>query len=165
VVAAAQLMVGGEPTLAFVLMASHRKEKGMPPVEVLPSAERSAHMRKIKSKNTKPELLLSRALRRAGLNPKRHDKLRPGKPDFAFCRKRVAVFVDGDFWHGLCGLPKTNTEWWAEKFRRNVERDERQTRELQDMGWLVLRYREKDVNKKGRAEQIAAEIKEALSCR
>jgi DNA mismatch endonuclease, patch repair protein len=151
-----------EPTSAFA-MASHRKHKGMPPIDVLPTPERSAHMRRIKGKNTKPEVLLARALRRAGLNPKRHDKLRPGKPDFAFCRRRLAVFVDGDFWHGLCGLPKTNTAWWAEKFRRNVERDRRQTLELEAMGWTVLRYREKDVCKKGRAAEIAAEIKELLT--
>jgi DNA mismatch endonuclease (patch repair protein) len=149
----------------FQFFASHKKHKDMPPIDTLPTPERSAHMRRIKGKNTKPEVLLARALRRAGLNPKRHDKLRPGKPDFAFCRKRVAVFVDGDFWHGLCGLPKTNTAWWAEKFRRNVARDERQTLELREMGWLVLRYREKDVNKKGRADEIAAEIKEALGRR
>ena len=146
-----------------VLAMSHFKHKGMPPIDTLPTPERSAHMRKIKGKNTKPEVLLASALRRAGLRPKRHDKLRPGKPDFAFCTKKVAVFVDGDFWHGLCGLPKTNTEWWAEKFRRNVARDERQTLELKAMGWTVLRYREKDVNKKGRADEIAAEIKEILN--
>lgn len=151
-----------EPTLAFAFAASHRKEKGMPPVEVTPSAERSAIMRRIKAKDTKPERLLAAALRRLGLRPKRHDKLRPGKPDFAFPRRRVAVFVDGDFWHGRCGLPKTNTEWWAEKFRRNVARDRRQNAALRAMGWRVIRLREKDVVRKGAADKIAANIKRRI---
>jgi DNA mismatch endonuclease, patch repair protein len=134
----------------------------MPPVEVLPSAERSAIMRRIGSKNTRPEVLLRRALRRAGLRPKLHDRLRPGKPDFSFPRARLAVFVDGDFWHGRCGLPKTNTDWWREKFRRNIARDRRQARQLRAAGWSVLRFRERDVERKGGADRIAARVRRRL---
>lgn len=148
-----------------VLAMSHLKEKGMPPIDTLPDAERSAHMRKIKSKNTKPERLLARELRRLGLNPKRNDRLRPGKPDFSFVRKRVAVFVDGDFWHGRCGVPKTNSAWWTEKFRRNAARDARQSTELRDAGWLVLRFWEKDIVKKGAAALAAAHVKSMLEGR
>jgi DNA mismatch endonuclease, patch repair protein len=143
---------------------SHLKHSpDMPPIVTLPTPERSAHMRKIGSKNTKPEQRLASALRRLGLRPKRNDKLRPGKPDFSFPTKRVAVFVDGRFWHGLCGLPKTNTEWWAEKFRRNVERDRKQEDTLKEMGWTVLRWSDRDVMRKGGADAIAAAIKEALA--
>ena len=76
-----------------------------------------------------------------------------------FRRPRVCVFVDGCFWHGCprhFRLPKTNSEWWAEKIRDNMERDVRKTGELQDRGWEVIRVWEHDVA--GSQDRVAAVV-------
>ena len=96
-----------------------------------------------KSKNTKPELLVRQALRSAGLPGYRlHWKKAPGKPDVCFPGRKVAVFVHGCYWHRCpyCALPlpKTNVEFWAQKFARNQARDERDQRLLLEDGWTVL---------------------------
>jgi DNA mismatch endonuclease (patch repair protein) len=65
----------------------------------------------------------------------------PGTPDIVFTRARIAVFVDGCYWHGCpkhASIPKTNTQWWLEKFRENKARDRRKDRELRRAGWLPL---------------------------
>ena len=99
---------------------------------------RSEIMARIKSKNTNPELAAFRALRRIGLRFKKHDRLRPGTPDISFPRKKVAVFVHGEFWHGRGKLPKVNQEFWTAKFKRNVERDLQVSRQLEELGWKVV---------------------------
>jgi len=111
--------------------------------------QRSRIMRAIRRKDTKPELLLRGALSALGLHHRYrlHRKDLPGTPDVVFPRARVAVFVDGDFWHGRRRkLPANNKELWHEKFRRNRERDRRVDLELEAMGWLPLRFWESDVN-------------------
>ena len=72
-----------------------------------------------------------------------------GKPDFVFPKEKVAVFVDGCFWHGhpkRCRMPETNREYWEKKIQRNVERDKTVTRTLQEKGWKVLRIWEHTVS-------------------
>ena len=96
-----------------------------------------------KSKNTKPELRVRAALRDAGLVGYRiHWKKAPGKPDICFPGRRVAIFVNGCFWHRCphCALPlpKSNVDFWQAKFARNVARDERDLRLLSADGWTVL---------------------------
>ena len=96
-----------------------------------------------RSKNTKPELLVRHALREAGLPGYRlHWKKAPGKPDVCFPGRRVAVFVNGCYWHRCpyCALPlpKTNVEFWEAKFSRNRARDERDQQLLLSQGWKVL---------------------------
>lgn len=95
-----------------------------------------------RAKNTKPEQALRVLLRRAGFPGYRLHWPLPGRPDIAYPGRRVAVFVNGDFWHRCphCNpsMPKTNREFWAEKFARNVERDARKTSELEAMGWTVV---------------------------
>lgn len=113
--------------------------------------ERSRMMACIKGKNTKPELRLRSALHHSGLRFRIHRKDLPGTPDLAFVSRKVAVFVDGDFWHGRFyfeqgRIPKSNTGAWIRKFERNRERDLRVDAELEAMGWLPLRYWESDVN-------------------
>lgn len=105
--------------------------------------ERSAHMSKIRSKDTKPELRLRRMLHGAGYRYRLHDRKLPGRPDLVFPGRRKVIFVHGCFWHGHecpvgSRLPKTNTVFWASKRRRNQERDALQRRLLEDMGWSVL---------------------------
>lgn len=96
-----------------------------------------------KSKNTKPELRVRAALREAGLAGYRlHWKKAPGHPDICYPGRKVAIFVNGCFWHRCphCGLPspKSNVEFWEAKFARNRARDRREHDELVAAGWTVL---------------------------
>lgn len=94
-----------------------------------------------KRANTKPELLVRQRLRKAGLTGYRLQWKVPGHPDVAWPGKRVALFVNGCFWHRCprCKprMPKSNVEYWVVKFQRNVERDERSVSELEALGWKV----------------------------
>jgi DNA mismatch endonuclease, patch repair protein len=91
--------------------------------------------------NTGVELALRRELHRIGLRYRIHVRALPGTPDIALTRARVAVFVDGCFWH-RCPQhgtsPKNNSEWWAAKLDGNVERDRRKDLQLQDLGWVPV---------------------------
>ncbi|MCL2504479.1 MAG: very short patch repair endonuclease [Coriobacteriia bacterium] len=96
-----------------------------------------------KGKDTKPELKVRRLLREAGFPGYRLQwKKVPGRPDIAYPGRRVAIFVNGCFWHRCpkCNLPvpKTNADYWEEKFRRNCERDQRKIKELEESGWTVF---------------------------
>ena len=100
-------------------------------------------MAKIRSKDTKPEMLLRRMLHRDGIRYRLHDRRLPGKPDLVFAGRRKVIFVNGCFWHGHdcpvgSRLPKSNTEFWTEKRLRNQERDVRQRHQLIDQGWRYL---------------------------
>ena len=96
-----------------------------------------------KSKNTKPELVVRRRLREAGLSGyRRHWKKGPGRPDVCYPGRKIAIFVNGCFWHRCphCNLPtpKSNVSFWEAKFARNQERDARNYEELVSDGWTVL---------------------------
>lgn len=100
-------------------------------------------MSRIKSRgNETTEQRMVHAFRQAGITGwRRHQPIR-GNPDFVFRPERVAVFVDGCFWHGCercTRLPKSNVEYWKAKIGRNVARDKRNTRELREKGWRVVR--------------------------
>ena len=104
-------------------------------------------MRRVRSRDTSCELLLRRALHRRGLRYSLTRRL-PGSPDVALVRSRVAVFVDGCFWHGCpehCRRPSSNTDYWGRKIDRNMARDRRVTEELEEAGWRVLRFWEHEV--------------------
>jgi DNA mismatch endonuclease (patch repair protein) len=106
---------------------------------------RSSIMSKIRSKNTKCELVLFKALEDAGIkNFKRHYAI-TGKPDVALPEKKLAVFCDSGFWHGKGRIPETNAEYWRKKFERNRKRDKEVNRELRRLGWNVLRISEENV--------------------
>lgn len=96
----------------------------------------------IRSKNTRPELALRKALHRAGFRYALHAKNIPGKPDMAFPALKAAVFVHGCFWHGhdcrFFRLPKTRTEFWKAKIDRNRARDEIVMAKLKEEGWRHL---------------------------
>ena len=109
-------------------------------------------MSAIKDKNTKPELILRKALWNYGVKGYRlHWKKVQGKPDIAFPGKKVAVFVNGCFWHRCpycnLSLPKSNTKFWKEKFQKNVDRDKRKIDQLQDIGWKTITLWECQVKK------------------
>lgn len=100
------------------------------------------------SKNTRPELLLRQALWQAGLRYRLHSRTPHGRPDVVFPGPRVAVFIDGCFWHGCPEhyvRPRTNNAFWAQKLLQNFERDHRQTVALEQDGWTVVRVWEHEV--------------------
>ncbi len=105
---------------------------------------RGQTMARIRSKNTKPEILLRRELRRAGLTGYRLH-WGPYHVDVAWPGLKVAVFVDGAYWHWKSGkLPKTNKAFWRKKFRRNVARAAEANEALRRDGWVVIRYWDTD---------------------
>lgn len=98
-------------------------------------------------KNTGVELVLRRHLHRLGLRFRIHVRALPGNPDIVFTRAKIAVFVDGCFWH-KCRMhgsaPKNNSAWWAAKLDENVARDRRKDDQLRAMGWLPIHVWEHD---------------------
>lgn len=104
---------------------------------------RSYNMSRIRSKDTKPEILIRKFLFSKGFRFRLHDKKLPGKPDIVLPKFKTVIFVHGCFWHGHegCGyfvVPKTRTEWWLEKIRRNIVNDKNSFVLLTDAGWLVI---------------------------
>jgi len=120
-------------------------------------------MSRIRGKNTVPERRLRSALWKIGLRYRSHAKTPVGKPDIVFPRKRIAVFIDGCFWHG-CPLhyvrPRTHTDHWEGKLRENVERDRQQTLALETLGWSVIRIWEHEVYEA--LEEVLSSIRRAL---
>ena len=103
---------------------------------------RSAVMRAVKGRNTKPEMQVRRAAHALGFRFRLHRKDLPGSPDLVFPRLKTAVFVHGCFWHGHdCArgsrAPKTNADYWRAKIARNMARDARVRDELEALGWAV----------------------------
>src|SRR3954452_11629678 len=116
-------------------------------MDVLTPAQRSTCMARIRGRNTKPEMALRTALWSLGLRYRLHYSI-PGKPDVVFPRQRVAVFVDGCFWHGCpehSVNPKTNASFWRNKLDGNIERDQRTSASLESLGWTVLRFWEHEI--------------------
>lgn len=111
--------------------------------DVFSPAKRSAVMARIRSKgNFETELAMVRLLREYGFTGWRQHQSVYGHPDFIFRKARVAVFVDGCFWHGCPQhgtIPVSNRPYWEHKLRRNYERDQQVNRELRKQGWKVLR--------------------------
>ncbi|MDD2779437.1 MAG: very short patch repair endonuclease [Candidatus Methanomethylophilaceae archaeon] len=99
-------------------------------------------MRANRRKNTGPEITLRRALREAGLSGYRLQWKVPGRPDIAYPGRKVAIFVNGCFWH-MCPrcnlpLPRSNQDYWIPKLRRNKERDSEKREALEETGWTVI---------------------------
>lgn len=108
--------------------------------------QRSFNMSQVKSKNTKPELIIFSLLEEAGIKFEKHYAV-AGKPDVAFPEYKVAVFIDGEFWHGKSfnRLKETLTPFWVKKIGDNVKRDRRNIRKLRAEGWHVLHFWDKKV--------------------
>src|SRR4051812_22246636 len=110
-------------------------------------AQRSRTMSRIRNKDTAPEMAIRRILFRRGLRYRVHYNRLPGRPDIAFTRAKIAVFVDGDFWHGRTYhvTAAKLSPYWQKKISGNIARDVRTTLELERMGWHVVRLWEKDI--------------------
>lgn len=107
--------------------------------DIVTPEKRSLMMSGIRGKDTKPEILIRKALFARGWRYRLHDKRLPGKPDLAFPRLRAVVFVDGCFWHGhhchLFRLPTSRVDFWTEKIDRNRERDIAVRWKLDELDW------------------------------
>ena len=104
---------------------------------------RSFNMSRIRSKDTKPEILVRKYLFSEGFRYRLHDRKLPGKPDLVFAKYKTVLFIHGCFWHGHAKckyfvIPKTRTQWWVEKITRNKQVDKKNTRLLKALGWRVL---------------------------
>lgn len=114
--------------------------------------KRSWNMSRIRHTNTKPELLVRRYLFSQGYRYSVKNSLY-GKPDIVFQNKKIAIFVNGCFWHQhknckLSYMPKTNTIFWVNKLSRNVERDIKVDKELTGKGWKIIRIWECEIGSK-----------------
>lgn len=134
-------------------------------MDVVDSATRSRMMAGIKSKNTKPELLVRKYLHARGFRYRLHARNLPGSPDIALSRYKTAIFVHGCFWHRHLGcryttMPATNTERWQAKFHANTERDARMHAGLAAAGWNVIIVWECELRcqPEERLERLVAEI-------
>lgn len=112
-------------------------------VDKISSERRSENMRRIKSKDTKPELAARRLLFKAGYRYRLHYKNLPGKPDIVFPKRKKVVLIHGCFWHGHedCSdgrMPKSRADYWPSKIVGNKARDERNIVMLSEQGWKVL---------------------------
>ncbi|WP_186024241.1 very short patch repair endonuclease [Burkholderia gladioli] len=121
----------------------NRKQRRSAAPDETPEALRSRTMRAVKSKDTRPEMIVRRFLHAAGLRYRLHDGRLPGKPDLVFPGRRVALFVHGCFWHQhpscpAAARPKSSSDYWTRKLDGNVARDARHQDELAAAGWTVL---------------------------
>lgn len=134
-------------------------------MDTLTNRERSSLMAKIRGRGNKAtELEMIELFRRSRIIGWRRNQPVPGKPDFVFRGKRVAVFVDGCYWHGCsrhCRMPTSNRRYWLGKIARNRKRDRKVTRELRAAGWRVLRIWEHELARK-REARLVAKLRKAL---
>ena len=113
---------------------------------------RSYNMSRIKSKNTKPEMLVRKFLHKNGFRFRLHKKDLPGKPDIVLPKYKTAILIHGCFWHGhenckLYVVPKTKTEWWISKIQNNIRKDQINELKLSALGWKIIKIRECELKK------------------
>ena len=133
--------------------------------DVVDPATRSRMMAGIRGKDTRPEMMIRRALHRLGFRYRLHERQLPGTPDLVFPRYRAVIFVHGCFWHfhgcHLFKWPSSRPEFWREKITENKRRDARSCRKLQDDGWRILTIWECAL--KGTARGSESELFEAVA--
>lgn len=114
---------------------------------------RSYNMSSIRSKDTKPEILVRKFLHKNGFRYRLHVKNLPGKPDIVLPKYKTIIFIHGCFWHGHDGckkasLPKTRTEWWTDKIHKNAANDQNAETALLNLGWRVIKIWECELKSK-----------------
>ena len=138
----------------------------------LSTERRSANMAAIRSKDTKPEMIVRKGLWSRGFRYRLNHKRLPGHPDLVLRKYRTCIFVNGCFWHGhnvtitnnhepitienseCCKIPKTNREFWVAKIRRNQERDIEEQKSLAEMGWHCITVWECELKPKVREQTL-----------
>ena len=149
-------------------------------MDKLSPQQRHANMAAIRSKDTKPEMIVRRGLWKRGFRYRLNDRRLPGHPDLVLRKYRTCIFVNGCFWHGhklrmaqseklkvksekftfdfesseCCKIPKTNREFWVAKIRRNRERDREELRKLAEMGWHCITVWECELKPSRREETL-----------
>ena len=141
-------------------------------MDKLSKQQRHANMAAIRSKDTKPEMIVRRGLWKRGFRYRLNHKRLPGHPDLVLRKYRTCIFVNGCFWHGhgvilnikdetlnienseCCKIPKTNREFWVAKIRRNKERDKEEQKRLAAMGWHCITVWECELTPKKREETL-----------
>jgi DNA mismatch endonuclease, patch repair protein len=119
-------------------------------MDVLNKSQRSYNMSQIRAKNTTPEIKLRKALFRNGLRGYKIHYNLEGKPDIVFTKYKIAIFIDGCFWHKCpkCFVePKTRTDYWLKKIEKNKQRDKIVNKKLKNEGWFILRFWEHQIEK------------------
>jgi len=121
-------------------------------MDVLTKEQRQKNMKAIKSKGSKIEQLLGKALWRRGYRYRKNDNHVFGKPDFTFKKYKIAIFCDSEYFHGKNwdsqkSRIKTNTEFWQKKIEKNIERDIIVNQTLQKQGWKVIRFWGEEIKK------------------
>lgn len=129
--------------------------------------QRKKNMQHIRSKNTEIECILRKALWKKGYKYRKHYTKIPGKPDIVLTKYKIAIFCDGEFFHGKDWKVQrkrieksNNSDYWITKIERNIKRDEDINRRLKAMGWVVLRFWGKDI--KEDTESCIKAIEEAI---
>ena len=132
----------------------------------LTAQKRHDNMAAIRSKDTKPELIVRRGLWKRGFRYRLNHKRLPGHPDLVLKKYRTCIFVNGCFWHGhyvelgkmensaCCKIPKTNRDFWVSKIRRNKERDKEEQKRLAEMGWHCITVWECELKPQKREETL-----------
>ena len=120
---------------------------------------RSYNMSMIRSKDTKPEILVRKFLFGNGFRYKLHDKTLPGKPDLVFPKYKTVIFIHGCFWHGHEGckyfvVPKTRRKWWLDKINRNKQLDVENLKKLKKLGWRISTVFECELKPKNREKTL-----------
>lgn len=135
-------------------------------MDKLTTQQRHNNMAAIRSKDTKPEMIVRRGLWKRGFRYRLNHKRLPGHPDLVLRKYRTCIFVNGCFWHGhlvdlkvfensdCCKIPKTNRDFWVAKIRRNQERDTRVQHELAAMGWHSITIWECELKPKVREKTL-----------
>lgn len=121
-------------------------------MDKLTKEQRRRNMQAVKSSGSKIELALGKALWNKGYRYRKNNKKVFGKPDFTFKKYKIAIFVDGEFWHGKNWEikkydHKSNQKFWYAKIERNIKRDKEVNQELRKQGWIVLRFWGKEIQK------------------
>ena len=123
-------------------------------------------MSQIKGKNTKPELTVRKYLYHRGLRYRLHNKNLIGKPDISIKKYKIAIFINGCYWHRhgckMTTTPKTNTDFWKNKFKENVKRDKNNYKTLKELGWHVIIIWECEVNKSEHLEKMVHALKKII---
>lgn len=131
--------------------------------DFLTITERSARMARIPSRDTSPEIIIRRALHRLGLRFVLHRKDLPGRPDIVFPKYRAVVLVHGCFWHRhpgckIASTPKSNAQYWLDKFDRNMQRDKEIQSKLISLNWRVFVAWECEIQSKISLDLLAKKL-------
>lgn len=135
-------------------------------MDKLTKEQRRRNMQAVKSKGSKIETALAKALWAEGFRYRKNDKSVFGKPDFTFKKLKIAIFVDSEFWHGKNWEVKkhehkSNQDFWHKKIERNIERDKEVNQKLKEDNWTILRFWGTDIKKNLQA--CLGKIREAIN--